>query len=109
MAFKDCAKLNALFIASHVLGESIQYVQGSAAPPLTVSAKVNRRIVDVVGNVLQNAVDVFVSKTSIGAVEVGKDTVRLTADQIAGQPVPTYRVASVLTDGLGYWNLRCVR
>ena len=109
MAFADLAKSHAAYVASHVLGESVQYQAHPGATWATLKAKVQRRPVDPIGQVLSNSVEVFVSKSAVAKVSVGKDQVRLTADAKVGEPVPRYRVTEILGEGPGHWWLRCVK
>lgn len=107
MAFADLAKAHATFIAGHVFGEEVDYQAHPSPVWGTVPARVQRRPTDPIGQVLHNGVEVFVSKTAVPTVSVGKDQVRLTADQKVGQVPPTYRVIEVLGEGPGHWWLKC--
>jgi hypothetical protein len=106
VAFADLAKKHATFIAGHALGESIDYRAGTGATWSRFVAKVSRRPVDPVGEVLRNTILVFVSKENVAEPGKGKDQVRVVADIEPGAQPEIYTVAQV-TEYAGGWRLEC--
>lgn len=109
MAFPDLAKTHASFLSSHVLREQVSYMKHTTQVWQTVNATVMRRPVDAIGLVLMNSIDVFLSKTDVPIVAVGRDEVRLPLDVPAGELPPKYRVTEILQESPGSWSLRCTK
>lgn len=109
MAFPDLAKRHAGYVAGHALGEEIEYLSWPSPVWIQPKAKVERNPLNPLGEVLTNTVAVYVSKSDVPNIALGKDQVRLLADSKSGEPTPTYRVHQVIREGAGDWYLACVR
>ena len=101
MSFADLVKANASFIAGHVAGEDIQYWIYPYNGLDDIKARVQRNPIDPMGEVLRNAVSVFVSKTDVPFVRLERDKVKIGED--------IYRVSQVLEENVGSYLLLCMK
>ena len=64
------------------------------------------------GEVLENTVEVSVSKNTVTEVQLKRDEVRIESKRALGKPAPIYTVHEILEGrdpGAGRWILRCWR
>ena len=109
MSFAALQRANADFITSHVLGEAIEYRRSGYPTWTSINAQVDRNPLDIGGiGVIQNTIDVFVSRTAVANVFVAGDQFRLAAAAL-GEEKPRYKVAEIDTRADGYYRLRCVK
>ena len=72
-------------------------------------AQVDRNPVEIGGlGVLENTIDIFVSRTDVANVFVAGDQFRLAAVAL-GEEKPRYKVAWIDTRAEGFYRLRCVK
>ncbi|MFH0903186.1 MAG: hypothetical protein V2A73_21365 [Pseudomonadota bacterium] len=100
------AKEHATFIAVHS-GESIEYRRYPGASFASATGYVRRQAVDVMGNVMANAIRVYMSKDDLPTVDVRKDQIRLAQKDI-GDAQEIYTVVDA-TEEVGHWWLLAVR
>ncbi len=107
MAFADVQKSNASFISAGPLSETIDYRPKGISTWTSVPAQVNRMVRSITGELVNNEITVFVSKTSVAATELQGDLFRLAAVEL-GETRREYRVVEVAAKSGGFYLLRCV-
>lgn len=105
MSFTDLAKKHADFMSRHAFGEEVEYLPHGEVVPRLVRAIVRRDPADPLGQVLVNAIRLYVPKVDVVGICVGRDKFRICdPHRKAGDKVPEYTVATVESQGPGhYW------
>ena len=91
-------------MAAHADAELVVYRHIATATDQTLSARVTRRVVDEIGQILQKTIDVFFAREALTTVVVDSDTITITGDG-AG----TYRVMLATSIELGHVVLRACK
>lgn len=109
MAFPARAEEHAEFMASHIFGETIEYLPSPAgAYEVAFTAIVRRAPVDRIGDILTNVIHVYVPKSKVTRPTLGEDRIRL-AQEEPGDTQAVYTVRSVLEEGIGHYWLEAIR
>ena len=105
MAFADVMKTHASYVAAAHDSEEVVYRHVADHEDETLDARVTRRVVDEMGQILQKTIDVFLARDDMTSDPViDEDTITITGDN-AG----TYRVGIATAIEKGYVVLRCIR